>query len=74
MNNVFKRTFIYYVGACVLAITVDTDLMAAYKVEYDGYLECTTGFNASVSSKFGAQYKRKKGWSAINEFDFKKEI
>nr|WP_320117783.1 hypothetical protein [uncultured Marinifilum sp.] len=74
MNNVFKRTFIYYVGACVLAITVDTDIMAAYKIECDGFLQCTTGFNASVSSKFGAKYKRKKGWSAINEFEFNKEV
>ncbi|MDE5419877.1 hypothetical protein L3049_17945 [Labilibaculum sp. DW002] len=74
MNNVFKRTFIYYVGACVLAITVDTDIMAAYKVESNGFLQCTAGFNASISSKFGAKYKRKKGWSAINEFEFNKEL
>lgn len=73
-NNVFKRTFIYYVGACVLAITVDTDLMAAYKVKCDGFLQVATGFNASISSKFGAKYKRKKGWTAINEFQFDKEI
>ena len=74
MNNVFKRTFIYYVGPCVLAITVDTDLMAAYKVECDGFMQVESGFNASIGSKFGARYKRKKGWSAINEFEFEKEI
>jgi hypothetical protein len=67
-SNVVKKTFIYYVGACVLAVTVDVDIYGGYEFSTEASIFIEAGTNAEISAEFGAQYKSDDGWSDINNF------